>query len=70
MTDLSKYWVETAGTHIQHYAVDKEDAEAKSLGNVSTYYYPNASSTVTYVLFSIHKPLIIPQALSSLTEIK
>lgn len=49
MTDLSKYWVETAGTHIQHYAVDKADPEAKSLGNVSTYYYPNASSTVSCV---------------------
>ncbi|EGX91794.1 iron-sulfur cluster-binding protein, rieske family domain protein [Cordyceps militaris CM01] len=47
VTDLSKYWVETAGTHIQHYAVDRADAAAKSLGNVSTYYYPNASSTVT-----------------------
>ena len=49
VTDLSKYWVETAGAHIQHYATDKPDAE--SLGNVSTYMYPNASMTVSYVAF-------------------
>ncbi|KAJ2967804.1 hypothetical protein NQ176_g9491 [Zarea fungicola] len=55
MMDLSKYWVETAGTHIQHYAVDKADPEAKSLGNVSTYYYPNASSTVTPFFFFIQR---------------
>lgn len=50
VTDLAKYWVETSGAHIQHYAVDRQDEEAKSLGNVSTYLYPNASMTVTYVI--------------------
>ncbi|XWW92648.1 hypothetical protein V2A60_000573 [Cordyceps javanica] len=62
VTDLSKYWVETAGTHIQHYAVDKADPEAKSLGNVSTYYYPNASSTVTPQFFFIQRCVPISAA--------
>ncbi|KAM3564071.1 hypothetical protein ARSEF4850_002010 [Beauveria asiatica] len=55
LTDLAKYWVETAGAHIQHYAVDKTDPEVKSLGNVSTFYYPNASSTVTPHFFFIQR---------------
>lgn len=44
-TDLSKYWVETSGGHIQHFNVDREDC--KGLGIYSTYYYPNASMTIS-----------------------
>ncbi|QLI74007.1 Carnitine monooxygenase oxygenase subunit [Metarhizium brunneum] len=55
VTDLAKYWVETSGAHIQHYAVDRQDEEAKSLGNVSTYLYPNASMTVTPHFFFIQR---------------
>lgn len=45
LTDISKYWVETAGGHIQHYNVDKPDREG--MGIYSTYYYPNASMTIS-----------------------
>lgn len=41
---MNKYWVETAGSHIQHFAVDWPDKEG--LGNYSTYMYPNASMTL------------------------
>lgn len=47
MTDLNKYWVETAGSHIQHFAVDH--ADRKGLGNFSTYMYPNTSITLSCV---------------------
>ncbi|KAF4835882.1 Carnitine monooxygenase oxygenase subunit [Colletotrichum tropicale] len=44
-TDLTKYWVETRGNWIQHWNVDKPDVQG--LGIYSTFYYPNASMTVT-----------------------
>ena len=46
VTDLSKYWVETAGGHIQHFNVDKPGAEG--MGIYSSFYYPNASMTISY----------------------
>lgn len=45
MSDLSKYWVETEGGHIQHFNVDKPDKEG--MGIYSTYYYPNVSITIS-----------------------
>ncbi|KAL4937861.1 hypothetical protein BDV06DRAFT_215579 [Aspergillus oleicola] len=44
-TDLSKYWVETKAGHIQHHNTDWADAEG--MGIVSTFYFPNASMTVS-----------------------
>ncbi|KAL4969946.1 aromatic ring-hydroxylating oxygenase subunit alpha [Aspergillus stella-maris] len=44
-TDLSKYWVETKAGHIQHYNTDH--ADAKGMGIISTFYFPNASMTVS-----------------------
>lgn len=45
ISDLSKYWVETAAGHIQHFNVDKPDREG--MGIHSTYYYPNTSMTIS-----------------------
>ncbi|KAH7214446.1 Rieske [2Fe-2S] iron-sulfur domain-containing protein [Fusarium oxysporum] len=45
LTDLSKYWVETFGGHIQHFNVDKPDKDG--MGIYSTFYYPNASITIS-----------------------
>ena len=45
LTDLSKYWVETSGGHIQHFNVDKPDKDG--MGIYSTFYYPNASITIS-----------------------
>lgn len=45
LTDLSQYWVETAGGHIQHFNVDRKDREG--MGIKSTFYYPNASMTIS-----------------------
>ncbi|BCR90350.1 aromatic ring-hydroxylating oxygenase subunit alpha [Aspergillus chevalieri] len=56
LTDISKYWVETAGGHIQHYNVDKPDREG--MGIYSTYYYPNASMTISPIFFYIMR--VIP----------
>lgn len=44
-SDLSKYWVETEGGHIQHFNTDRPDREG--LGIYSTFYFPNASITVS-----------------------
>lgn len=46
VTNLSRYWVETAGNHIQHFNVDKDDG-TKGLGIYSTFFYPNASATLS-----------------------
>ncbi|KAI9904309.1 hypothetical protein N3K66_000838 [Trichothecium roseum] len=46
VTNLSRYWVETAGSHIQHFNVDKDDG-TKGLGIYSTFFYPNASATLS-----------------------
>ncbi|KAF5674677.1 cytochrome p450 oxidoreductase [Fusarium heterosporum] len=51
LTDLSKYWVETEGGHIQHFNVDKSDGTG--LGIYSTFYYPNASITISPDFFYI-----------------
>ncbi|KAF5252534.1 hypothetical protein FANTH_2428 [Fusarium anthophilum] len=51
LTDLSKYWVETAGGHIQHFNVDKPDKDG--MGIYSTFYYPNASITISPTFFYI-----------------
>ncbi|KEZ43926.1 hypothetical protein SAPIO_CDS4114 [Scedosporium apiospermum] len=45
-TDLSKYWVETSGGHIQHFNVDKPDKEG--MGIHSTFYYPNVAITISH----------------------
>ncbi|KAL5342060.1 ring hydroxylating alpha subunit-domain-containing protein [Aspergillus crustosus] len=44
-TDLSKYWVETNAGHIQHYSTDHADHDG--MGIISTFYFPNASMTVS-----------------------
>ncbi|CAI6092791.1 hypothetical protein V2G26_012244 [Clonostachys chloroleuca] len=51
ISDLSKYWVETAGNHIQHFNVDKPDL--KGQGIYSTFHYPNASTTISPDFFYI-----------------
>ncbi|EXL91858.1 cytochrome P450 oxidoreductase [Fusarium odoratissimum NRRL 54006] len=51
LTDLSKYWVETSGGHIQHFNVDKPDKDG--MGIYSTFYYPNASITISPTFFYI-----------------
>ncbi|OQE28140.1 hypothetical protein PENFLA_c005G06685 [Penicillium flavigenum] len=56
LTDLSKYWVETANAHIQHFNVDKPDSEG--MGIYSTYFYPNASVTISPIFFYIMR--VIP----------
>ncbi|KPM36567.1 hypothetical protein AK830_g9985 [Neonectria ditissima] len=54
ISDLSKYWVETTGGHIQHFNVDKAGIdEDASPGIYSTFYYPNASITISPVFFYI-----------------
>ncbi|KAH6884859.1 Rieske [2Fe-2S] iron-sulfur domain-containing protein [Thelonectria olida] len=45
ITDLSKYWVETTGGHIQHFNVDKPGTEG--MGIYSTFYYPNSCMTIS-----------------------
>ncbi|KAF5644095.1 cytochrome P450 monooxygenase oxidoreductase [Fusarium sp. NRRL 52700] len=51
LTDLSKYWVETTGGHIQHFNVDKPDKDG--MGIYSTFHYPNASITISPTFFYI-----------------
>ncbi|KAH8896206.1 iron-sulfur cluster-binding protein [Thozetella sp. PMI_491] len=51
VSDLSKYWVETKGGHIQHFNVDK--AEKKGLGIFSSFLYPNACMTISEHFFYI-----------------
>ncbi|KAK6205759.1 Translation factor guf1 mitochondrial [Pestalotiopsis sp. IQ-011] len=51
MSDLSKYWVETRGGHIQHFNTDKPDT--KGLGIYSSFLYPNASITISEHFFYI-----------------
>ncbi|KAH8647738.1 putative Rieske 2Fe-2S family protein [Xylariales sp. PMI_506] len=53
VTDLSKYWVETQGGHIQHFSTDKPSQVG--LGVSSTYMYPNSSMTVTPHFFFIQR---------------
>jgi hypothetical protein len=48
VTDLSQYWVETVGDHIDHYNVDRDDR--KGIDIISHFYYPNACSTLSYAL--------------------
>lgn len=50
-TDLGKYWVETKAGHIQHYNTDHPDREG--MGIISTFYFPNASMTVSKDFFYI-----------------
>ncbi|RMZ43337.1 hypothetical protein AFCA_009356 [Aspergillus flavus] len=45
ISDLSKYYVETKAGHIQHFNADKQDTPG--LGIFSTFYFPNASITVS-----------------------
>ncbi|KAK3196771.1 hypothetical protein K4F52_000115 [Lecanicillium sp. MT-2017a] len=53
VSDLNKYWVDTKGGHITHYAYDWPDKPG--LGNYSTYMYPNASATLSPVFFFIQR---------------
>ncbi|KAL4884965.1 hypothetical protein BJY04DRAFT_214849 [Aspergillus karnatakaensis] len=48
-TDLNKYWVETQAGHIQHYNTDRPDHESMEI--ISTFYFPNASMTVSPSFF-------------------
>ncbi|KAF9639907.1 iron-sulfur cluster-binding protein [Lasiodiplodia theobromae] len=51
VSDLSKYYVDTQAGHIQHFSTDKsEDAGLKI---ASTFYYPNASLTLSPHFFYI-----------------
>ncbi|KAF7585173.1 hypothetical protein BBP40_011898 [Aspergillus hancockii] len=45
VSDLSKYYIETQAGHIQHFNSDKQDTPG--LGICSTFYFPNASFTVS-----------------------
>ncbi|KAF7541809.1 hypothetical protein G7054_g239 [Neopestalotiopsis clavispora] len=62
MSDLSKYWVETTGGHIQHFNTDKPDA--KGMGIFSSFLYPNASITISEHFFYIMRciPISATQA--------
>ncbi|KAF9883294.1 hypothetical protein FE257_003785 [Aspergillus nanangensis] len=51
ISDLSKYYVETKDSHIQHFNADKEDTPG--LGIYSTFYFPNASITISPSFFYI-----------------
>ncbi|CEJ93543.1 hypothetical protein VHEMI09125 [[Torrubiella] hemipterigena] len=64
VTDLNKYWVETAGSHIQHFAVDH--ADRKGLGNFSTYMYPNTSITLSPIFFFIQRVIPISATQTSM----
>ncbi|GAB1205015.1 hypothetical protein APSETT445_003681 [Aspergillus pseudonomiae] len=46
VADLTKYYVETKAGHIQHFNADKKDKPG--LGIFSTFYFPNASITVSH----------------------
>ncbi|KAJ5966841.1 hypothetical protein N7501_003089 [Penicillium viridicatum] len=50
-TDMGKYWVETKASHIQHFNTDRPDQEG--MGIISTFYFPNASMTVSKDFFYI-----------------
>ncbi|KAJ5531667.1 hypothetical protein N7527_005060 [Penicillium freii] len=50
-TDMGKYWVETKANHIQHFNTDRPDQEG--MGIISTFYFPNASMTVSKDFFYI-----------------
>ncbi|PWI73169.1 hypothetical protein PCL_10184 [Purpureocillium lilacinum] len=43
--NYNEYWVETTGGYIQHFNVDKPEKEG--MGICSTFYYPNASMTIS-----------------------
>ncbi|GAM39806.1 hypothetical protein TCE0_034r11646 [Talaromyces pinophilus] len=47
--NYNEYWVETKGGHIQHFNTDRPDREG--LGIYSTFYFPNASITVSKHFF-------------------
>lgn len=58
VSDLTKYYVETKAGHIQHFNADKKDTPG--LGIFSTFYFPNASITVSYVvIFFLLYPLVL-----------
>ncbi|UPX09314.1 uncharacterized protein EKO05_0000005 [Ascochyta rabiei] len=52
ISDLSKYFVETNGGHIQHYNSNKDPNE-DTYQIASTFYFPNASTTVSPHYFYI-----------------
>ncbi|EED19233.1 Rieske 2Fe-2S family protein, putative [Talaromyces stipitatus ATCC 10500] len=56
-TDLAKYRVETKGSYIQHFNTDRPDRQG--MGIYSTFYFPNASITISkhffYIMRSIPK---------------
>ncbi|KUL82538.1 hypothetical protein ZTR_09183 [Talaromyces verruculosus] len=59
-SDLSKYWVETKGGHIQHFNTDRPDR--KGMGIHSSFYFPNASITVSKHFFYLMR--CIPKSAS------
>lgn len=51
LADLSYYYTISTPGHIQHFSKPKEDKVDEDIQNASTYYFPNACMTVSWVSF-------------------
>lgn len=47
LADLSYYYIEARGGHIQHFSRPKTGMEDEDIKNASTYYFPNSCMTVS-----------------------
>ncbi|KAJ6443656.1 Rieske [Purpureocillium lavendulum] len=55
IADLSSYWVETTGGHIQHFGSPTEEQIARGFRVAATYYFPNASLNISPHFFFIQR---------------